>query len=35
MMQILNEWTIDQAADAHDALNYLELMAEEAMRKNK
>lgn len=30
---ILNEWTIDQAADAHEALDYLERLQDEAFRK--
>lgn len=29
LVQILNEWTLDQAADAHDALNYMECLAHE------
>jgi len=27
---ILNEWTLDQAMDAHEALDYLERLMEEA-----
>jgi len=27
---ILNDWTLDQAADAHEALDYLDALLEEA-----